>query len=221
MSYPRLASLFWNGREGNDAWREQIAQTMMDLDMELVDEDIPHLFSDGLLYFRVRVPTNIGQIAVTLREMSDLPAESTAGLAVLDENDEAIFVFSHGDLLSLMLYGKMRVEWPAPWDRPTDVAAVESGTISVGSPDLNFLPERVRHSIRNLYWAFGILEPKVTALKVVPDAPMDLAFHAPLDVFEDVAHRDWFLTAAVPMMLPKHLRIRTVRTDTALPSFPL
>lgn len=194
---------------------------MMDLDMELVDEEVPHLFSDGLLYFRVRIPANLGQIVVTLREMIDLPAESTAGLAVLDENDEAIFVFSHGDLLSLMLYGKMRVGWPSPWDRPTEVIKVESGKISVGTPDLNFLPDRVRHSLRNLYWTFGVLEPKATALHVAPDGPMDLVFHAPLDVFEDVAHRDWFLSNAVPMMLPKHLRVRTVRTDMALPSFPL
>lgn len=192
-------------------WHEQVATAALGAPLECLFEGHLEQGPDKLRYQMVRFPRSRQFGGVQLGPGLDHLATHLSGFAILedDQPDKAHYVFSHGDILSLKLYGRIQVLWQTPWDKPTPNSAYSSAEVQVGAPDETMLPALVRTSLRELMrQAIGIAEPAVILCRIGDEYASDLVFNIFRETFKDESSFKWAMHA-IDRFLPRHLRVRT------------
>lgn len=191
-------------------WHDNIASLAWHLPLELLDLYGGFIGPDGLRYVRVQFPRQDTYNATSIKVLIPSLIESISGYAIIGPDGSPLYVFSHGDVLSLHLYNQIHVKWKPPWDELNNRQVYESGDeLLVGTPSEEMFPLIVRKAVAKLL-SLGFSKPETRVLLLSParDLPSDLTF----DIFEEEVGAEQFkwVCGAVKSFLPRHLRVRTI-----------
>ncbi len=222
-----MAKHLRNRQPDNPAWTLALDRYFLSAAYEKPEGDPLFAGPDDLPYYAFRSARSYDVEQIPLQEAMDNALHWATGGAVYPGGGVQEWIYSPGDLVSLVTCGTSVFQWQGFWGLDPVLADYQDGGgVSVGRPSPEFmspLAARCLESIlRRIYRAEDGLKDKVPSVAVLrpnartkPEQASELLINAYVSDFASRERAEGFQTF-VRRFLPSHLARRLITFDTQL-----